>query len=297
MLMASLPYWPINPSISSDVWFNFQLDFVRCLWVVLPGAILWGASFPLALAAVAAPRSGSGPAGRRRLCGEHRRRDRRLGRERPRAGDDGSARQTSQQILIVLSAISALLLLAPAAAGEGRTVGDGAGAPTVLLVVATGWRRPARAKRAAICRSILVAYGRYAATWVGSEQHHLRGRGAERVGRRVRDCRTACRTTTTPAKCRRRASRRTCACSACSATSRTLIPKSPECGARHRVRRRRHGRRGQHRSERRDDDDRRDRAARAARRSSTLLRRAQLSTSSGNPKIARPASTMRGTSC
>ena len=38
-----------------DPWFNFQLDMVRCLWVVLPGAILWGASFPLALASVAAP--------------------------------------------------------------------------------------------------------------------------------------------------------------------------------------------------------------------------------------------------
>ena len=34
---------------------TFQLDLVRCLWVVLPAAILWGASFPLALAAVAAP--------------------------------------------------------------------------------------------------------------------------------------------------------------------------------------------------------------------------------------------------
>ena len=28
---------------------------MRCFWVVLPGAILWGASFPLALASVAAP--------------------------------------------------------------------------------------------------------------------------------------------------------------------------------------------------------------------------------------------------
>ncbi len=53
MLTQSLPYWPINPSISTDTWFNFQLDLVRCLWVVLPAAILWGASFPLALAAVA----------------------------------------------------------------------------------------------------------------------------------------------------------------------------------------------------------------------------------------------------
>ena len=37
MLMASMPYWPINPQISSDPWFNFQLDMLRCLWVVLPG--------------------------------------------------------------------------------------------------------------------------------------------------------------------------------------------------------------------------------------------------------------------
>src|SRR5207302_1021858 len=53
MLTESMPYWPVNPSITTDPWFNFQLDFVRCLWVVLPGAILWGASFPLALASLA----------------------------------------------------------------------------------------------------------------------------------------------------------------------------------------------------------------------------------------------------
>src|SRR5437763_327868 len=52
-LTESLPYWPINPSITTTAWFTMQLDFVRCMWVVLPGAILWGASFPLALAAVA----------------------------------------------------------------------------------------------------------------------------------------------------------------------------------------------------------------------------------------------------
>jgi spermidine synthase len=32
----------------------FQLDLVRCLWAVLPPACLWGASFPLALGAMAA---------------------------------------------------------------------------------------------------------------------------------------------------------------------------------------------------------------------------------------------------
>ena len=50
---ASLPFWPINPSISTSPSFNFQLDLMRAIWVMLPGAILWGASFPLALAAVA----------------------------------------------------------------------------------------------------------------------------------------------------------------------------------------------------------------------------------------------------
>ncbi len=52
-LTESLTYWPINPSISTSPWYTFQLDMVRCLWVVLPAAILWGASFPLALASVA----------------------------------------------------------------------------------------------------------------------------------------------------------------------------------------------------------------------------------------------------
>ena len=53
MISESLPYWPIVPRMSPSPWYNFQLDLVRCLWAVLPPACLWGASFPLALAAVA----------------------------------------------------------------------------------------------------------------------------------------------------------------------------------------------------------------------------------------------------
>ena len=55
MLAQSLPYWPINPLASPSPWFTFQVDLARCLWTILPAALLWGASFPLALAAVAAP--------------------------------------------------------------------------------------------------------------------------------------------------------------------------------------------------------------------------------------------------
>jgi spermidine synthase len=59
LLAKSLPYWPINPSLSRSPWFNFQLDLLRCVWAVLPATCLWGASFPLALAAAA--RAGQDP--------------------------------------------------------------------------------------------------------------------------------------------------------------------------------------------------------------------------------------------
>jgi spermidine synthase len=60
MVEKSLPYWPINPSLSRNPWFNFQLDLARCCWAILPPTILWGASFPLALAAVASREQDSG---------------------------------------------------------------------------------------------------------------------------------------------------------------------------------------------------------------------------------------------
>ena len=50
---AWLPYWPVDPRLSINPWLTFQLDLARCLWAVLPAACLWGASFPLALAAAA----------------------------------------------------------------------------------------------------------------------------------------------------------------------------------------------------------------------------------------------------
>jgi spermidine synthase len=53
MLADSLPYWPINPYVSTSIWYTFRLDLVRCLCAVLPAALLWGASFPFALAASA----------------------------------------------------------------------------------------------------------------------------------------------------------------------------------------------------------------------------------------------------
>jgi spermidine synthase len=164
MLTASLPYWPINPSIASNPWYNFQLDMVRCLWVVLPGAILWGASFPLALASVAAPGQDPG-----RLVGG-------VYAANTAGAIVGSmlsglvlvvylGTQMSQQVLIVLSAVAWLMLLAPAMT---EPVGSKARrwVLTVTLILATG-AAGLLARRVPEVPGILVAYGRYAATWVG----------------------------------------------------------------------------------------------------------------------------------
>jgi spermidine synthase len=49
----SLPYWPLDVTLASPSSAMLQLDLLRAAWVILPAALLWGASFPLALAAAA----------------------------------------------------------------------------------------------------------------------------------------------------------------------------------------------------------------------------------------------------
>ncbi|HTR78334.1 MAG TPA: fused MFS/spermidine synthase, partial [Gemmatimonadaceae bacterium] len=113
MIARALPYWPINPSLAPSPWFNFQLDVARCMCAVLPPALLWGASFPLALAAVA---SRGGDPGR--LVGG-------VYAANTVGGIIGAlalslfaiphiGTQDSQRTLIVLSVVSALVLFGPA---------------------------------------------------------------------------------------------------------------------------------------------------------------------------------------
>src|SRR5437667_9330254 len=64
-LSHSLPYWPVDPWLSLDPWFNFELDLVRTVWAIFPATILLCASFLLALAAAA--RAGEDPG---KLSGE-----------------------------------------------------------------------------------------------------------------------------------------------------------------------------------------------------------------------------------
>ncbi len=53
-LAYSLPYWPVDPWLSTNPWLTFDLDITRCLRAIFPATLLWGASFPIALAAAAA---------------------------------------------------------------------------------------------------------------------------------------------------------------------------------------------------------------------------------------------------
>ena len=159
MLCSSLPYWPINPALTADAWFNFQLDFMRTLWVVLPGALLWGASFPLALAAVAAPGQDPG-----RLVGG-------VYAANTIGAIVGSlatslllvttiGSQHTQQVLIIVSAISGLMMLTPTLAGE-PSKGKLQWAPILVLIAATGAGLLVRS--VPDVPAVLISYGRYSA--------------------------------------------------------------------------------------------------------------------------------------
>jgi spermidine synthase len=165
-LGASLPYWPINPSISSNIWFTFELDLARAFWALLPPTLLWGASFPLALAAAASPGLDAARLMARiyaantfgAIIGA-------LGASLLLVVWVGS--QRTEQLLIALSIIAGLLLLLPSKprwaglgwAGLGWSGLSWVGI-AVLLASFLFFTVPPIAK-------VLIAYGRYAATWVG----------------------------------------------------------------------------------------------------------------------------------
>jgi spermidine synthase len=176
---ASLPYWPINPSIGKNPAYQFDLDLLRALWVILPAATLWGASFPLAIGAAA--REGQDTA---RLVGGVYAANTvgaivgALVTSLVLVAAFGS--QVSQQVLIALSALSGLLMLVSATSAtdgasssvratpsRGRMVGLVVAAAVAGLLIRTVPPLP----------GILVAYGRYAATWVGINEIIYSGEG------------------------------------------------------------------------------------------------------------------------
>ena len=51
LITKILPFWQDAILTTTSPWQMFLLDFKRCVWAILPPALLWGASFPLACAA------------------------------------------------------------------------------------------------------------------------------------------------------------------------------------------------------------------------------------------------------
>lgn len=160
-LTRTLPYWPVNPWLSTQPRFTFQIDFVRALWTVLPAAILWGASFPLALAAIARKGQDTG-----RLVG--------IVYAANTVGAIIGAlfgslliiawlgTQAAQRILIALAALSSAMLLVPVIkdgtrrfAFNARSAAWAGVIPVVAIVLGATVAAPP---------GLLVAYGRFMAT-------------------------------------------------------------------------------------------------------------------------------------
>ncbi|MDE3217178.1 MAG: fused MFS/spermidine synthase, partial [Gemmatimonadota bacterium] len=162
-LTQMLPYWPVNPGLASQPKYLFELDLVRSLWPVLPAALLWGASFPLALAGV-----GSGERDGGKLVG------------RVYAANTVGAivgatvtslwliawigTQDAQRVMIGFAVVSALLMFLPVLSPDGATlrVTNGGIARAALTLAAAIWL----ASGVSAVPGLLVAYGRWMVTYL-----------------------------------------------------------------------------------------------------------------------------------
>jgi spermidine synthase len=157
-LADSLPFWPLNPSLSISPWFTFQTDLAACLWTVLPGAVLWGASFPIALAAAAGP--DRDPA--RLVAGIYA-----ANTVGAIAGSLGFSlvlvpalgTQWSQRVLLVLAVAAGAVVLVPRLRERRRLV------PAAALVAALVLA-PLLVRAVAPVPWAVTAFGRYCATWL-----------------------------------------------------------------------------------------------------------------------------------
>ena len=183
MLGSVLPHWPVNPSLTLSPWITFQLDLTRTAWAILPAALFWGASFPLALATIAA--RGQDPA---RLVGEVYAANTvgailgAVGGSLILVGSFGT--QGAQRLVAMLAVVSALLMLVPVMFGgtAEATKEKGERAPR-LGAVGIGAVAVAVVFALMLVRGIprvpagLVAYGRFLPTWTSQPQYLFVGEG------------------------------------------------------------------------------------------------------------------------
>jgi len=162
LLLIAFPHWPINVSITVDPKYNFQFDFLRAVITALPAAALWGASFPLALAAVA--EKGQDPG---RLVG-------RVYAANTVGAILGSlvtsvvligwiGTQDTQRVMIALTAVSAILMLG--LGWDAERARPAVGLRTWLSLGGVGLLAVALARGIPAVPPLLIGYGRYAPTY------------------------------------------------------------------------------------------------------------------------------------
>jgi spermidine synthase len=177
-ISRALPYLPIDVGMVSGMkngpWLTFQLDLMRCIWTILPAAVLWGASFPLALASVTS--RGKDPG--RVVGGVYAANT--IGAIFgalifsmiliPVLGRQGMGTRDAERILIVLTTISAALALTPrlrAGTSPGSPRGRLRVAPvavTALVGLATAGAVGWLVAKVEPLPPVAVAYGRFSAS-------------------------------------------------------------------------------------------------------------------------------------
>ncbi len=164
VIYLALPNWPINPSLAPSAWFALQLDLARGALAILPAAVLWGASFPFALAAIATPGEDTS-----RLVGRVY-----------AANTVGSilgatvcslllvpafGTRDTQRVLIAMAALASMVLLyAPSAKARAGLLFTPLMAALLIAVTPS-------------LPGNLVAHGRYAVTWIGKTDILYTGEG------------------------------------------------------------------------------------------------------------------------
>jgi len=159
-LTVSFPYWPITPTLSPGVGVDFEMDFVRTLWAVLPPAFFWGASFPLALASVAETERDSA-----RLVGSVYAANT-IGAV---AGALGASllliawigSQHSQQVMVLVSMLAAVAALGPALSVRRSGI---TGLISLLILLAVDGRLLGAIRP---MPGLVIAYGRFTAAVQG----------------------------------------------------------------------------------------------------------------------------------
>jgi spermidine synthase len=168
-----LPHWPIDPTLATRPFVMFQVDLIRCAWAIMPAAVVWGASFPLALAAaVGLDADAARPVGRLAAANT-------AGAVVGAIGGGvllvwwlGS--QRAQQVLMTISCLAALPLIVPGAAarggrGFGRLLAAAATVAAAAFAIATVPATP----------GLLVGCGRHSALLDGRHEFVFVGEGLQ----------------------------------------------------------------------------------------------------------------------